>query len=246
MAHTLLEQKYEFGSVDTAADEMNNIFEEQFGYTKNGDYRYSPVDPNFGVYWSLNGSDKDLHCSLTFDGGSTFVTLCDIMTTRALIQVCYHVSKNEKVIYLRIRYNSYSSYDHRRDCEIIIAHDDTNNTVCFRAPTATAESSSSEDFNKYIYSIDKDKTRYTVDEVKYASYRVKPDIPNAIYHYPSMKNYSMFSELFAVINVQVYSSLSDTFINFNGQIYRVVGCFDTHFSSTSLQYIPYFAFPVSD
>ena len=243
MSHTMLEQKHEFGGVDTAADEMNNIFDEQFGYTKNGDYRYSPVDPNFGVRWLLNGTDNDLRCNLTFDGGSTFVTLCDIMTTKQLIQVCYHVSKNEKVIYLRIRYNSYSSYDHRRDCEIIIAHDDTDNTVCFIAPTIK---NSYDDPGYLFYSIDKDKTRYTVDEVKNASYKVRPNMPNAVYRYPSMKNYSMFSELFAIINVQAYSSLSDMFISFNGQIYRVVGCFDNHFASTSFIPRPYFAFPVSD
>ncbi|MGN0494406.1 MAG: hypothetical protein ACI4F7_12215 [Acutalibacteraceae bacterium] len=113
--HTLTEQERTFSSVENSVDEINDIFVNQFGYTQNGDYYFSPVDKNFGVRWYINSNDY-LYCYVTFDGGTTETQL--VYQKPNVTAIYYQTSKNEKVISLRIKYNS--SYI----ADVIIAHDE--------------------------------------------------------------------------------------------------------------------------
>lgn len=241
MAHTLFEQEHTFSSVENSAGEINDIFVQQFGYTQNGDYYFSPVDTNFGVRWYISGSY--LYCYVTFDGGVTEINLINITTATALPKFNYHVSKMEKVIYLRIYYQSSSSTSNARSVEIVIAHDDINKTICFKGQAYNASNSSS---NRTVYMLDAKKTVYTFDYVNAREHKVNENFSNAVFHYPSLGNYCFFNELYGIVKIQAFNSISDTYINFSGQIYRVIGCFDNVNSDTAEKHIPYFAFPVSD
>lgn len=241
MAHTLFEQEHTFSSVENSAGEINDIFVQQFGYTQNGDYYFSPVDTNFGVRWYISGSY--LYCEVTFDGGATKTELAKFTTAYALTKFNYHVSKSEKVIYLRIYYQSSSNATNARSVEILIAHDDVNKTVCFRGYILSGSATSS---NRTVYMLDSSKALYSFDSISNVYEKVNSALSNAIFRCPSISNYCMMSELGCVFKIQAFTSLSNTFINFNGQIYRIVGCYDNLDSDTDDKHIPYFAFPVSD
>ena len=236
MAHTLLEQEHTFSSVENSVSEINDIFVQQFGYTQNGDYYFSPVDINFGVRWYIN--DTSLYCAVTFDGGATEAMLT--YSGRDVTAIYYQSSKNEKVISLRIKYNT--SYI----ADVIVAHDEKNKTVCFKGSTRYG-TSPSPTYN-YVDMLDYKKIIFNKEYTNSKIYKVNANISNAIYRYPSFNNQCLCSELYGVINVQTFNSLSDTYINFNGQIYRVISCCLVNVTNSSAidNYIPYFAFPVSD
>ena len=237
MAHTLFEQGHTFSSAENSAGEINDIFVQQFGYTQNGDYYFSPIDTNFGVRWYFDGSY--LYCYMTFDGGTAETEFAKIKNLE-LSKINYHVSMGEKTIYLRIYYASQASY--WRNIGIVIAHDSGKNTVCYRGECITGSASSS---NNRLYMLNIDQKVYNYDYVNDRKYKVREYLKNAIYRHPSLGNNCLFDELYGVVNVQVFASLSDTFINFDGQIYRIVSCMDNYYSDYT-NGVPYFAFPVSD
>ena len=236
MAHTLLEQEHTFSSFENSASEINDIFAQQFGYTQSGDYYFSPVDTDFGVRWYINNSY--LKCAVTFDGGVTETEL--VYNKPSVSAIYYHVSKNEKVVSLRIKYNT--SYL----ADVVIAHDEKNKTVCFKGST-TYGVNPNPSYN-YVDMLDYKKIIIEKDYPYQKKYKVNVDISNAIYRYPSLNNQCLCSELYGVINVQVFISLNITYINFYGQVYRVISCFLINSSTSNVTnyYIPYFAFPVSD
>ena len=241
MAHTLLEQELDMSTSTTPVEDIRDLFVQQFGYTNNGDYYFSPVDTKFGVRWYIDGNY--LHCAVTFDGGVTetdFIKQTVEYTNLTFTKIYYHVSKNEKVIYLRIICQNASSGSHSVD--VVIAHDEKNKTVCFRGLFSGSTSSS----NNNMYMLDNQKTIFAKDNVGAVGYNVNAEIPNAIYRYPSTNNYCLCSELYGIVNVQTFDTLSGTYINFSGQIYRIISCFDTCTTASSVVYVPYFAFPVSD
>ena len=233
MAHTLLEQILDLQTSETPADEIHNLFVQQFGYKQNGEYYFSPVDTNFGVRWYKN-TNGYFYCYVTFDGGATETVLTHTPANTKII-VYYHVSKNEKVISLRVRSSeTYLS-------SIIIAHDENDKTVCFYGGKGNNTPNN-------ICVLDERKEEILKDYITDKKYKVNTDLFNVIHRYPSFRNQCLCSELYGIVNVQTFDSLSDTYINFNGQIYRVIACSCLNTATTNLQkyVIPYFAFPVSD
>lgn len=226
MAHTLTEQAL---SNITAAN-VQNIFLQQLGYTKDGDYMYSPVDTDFGV--KIPSGDY-LTIYVTFDHGVSNVMFMDIYMSY-ISSFCYHISMNEKVIYFRI---TYTLNGITNTLDIIIAHDEKNKTAIFSGDKSTATKSSS-DYNVYIF--EKNLSSYVVDNNSYA--KINADMSNAIYRYPSLKDFCLCSELYGVTNTQMFPSQSNTYVNFGGQPYRIITCMKYYNGDMC----PYFAFPVSD
>lgn len=236
MAHTLLEQTLNLS--ENTVDDIHNLFVQQFGYTQNGNYYFSPVDTNFGVRWYI--SNNYLYCNVTFDCGATENVFLNISISYGITKINYHVSNGEKAIYLRIYYQPVSGTDYIRSIEIVIAHDDINKTICFRGAAISNGSSS----DGTVYMMDNKKSLYTFDLVANAYEKINSALNNAIFHCPSISNGCMISELYCIFKIQTFPSLNNTFINFNGQIYRIIGCFNQRINDVN--YIPYFAFPVSD
>lgn len=241
MAHTLFEQEHTFSSAENSAGEINDIFVQQFGYTRNGDYYLSPVDTNFGVRWYMDGSW--LFLDVTFDGGATAYTgISKVQTSVYLKSISYHVSMSEKVIYIRINYRRSSSTSNLHHVDIIIAHDFTNNTICFAGSIVNGSSSGN---YSTVYMVDKKRIKYTYDSIGDVSYKVRSYLGNSIFRFPSMNNNCLFDELYGIINVQVFPSINNTYINFNGQLFRIITCGNTD-DDYPKDFRPYFAFPVSD
>ena len=235
MAHTLLEQTLNLS--ENIVDDINNLFVQQFGYTENGKYYFSPIDTNFGVRWYIDSMYNYLYGYVTFDGGATEAQL--VYSKKDVTAIYYQSSKNEKVISLRIKYNT--SYI----ADVIVAHDEKNKTVCFKGSTRYG-TSPSPTYN-YVDMLDYKKIIFNKEYTNSKIYKVNANISNAIYRYPSFNNQCLCSELYGVVNVQTFSSLSDTYIYFNGQIYRVISCCLINATAATIDdYIPHFAFPVSD
>ena len=253
MAHTLFEQTLDLSKSETPADDIHNLFAEQFGYTQNGSYYFSPVDASFGIRWEFSSYT---YCYVTFDGGISETEFLKLRadTTPKVNKICYHVSKNEKVIYLRVYYYIFdtSAESMMNGVDVIIAYDEKGKTTCFRGHTWSGSSSYSYRI-AYMLNSKKLLTKiyYCKDPIKDSSTaslyncKISPNMPNAIYRYPSLEGYCAFSELYGVVNVQSFPSLGYTFVQFGNDIYRIVGCFD-NCSAFETYGMPYFAFPVSD
>lgn len=250
MAHTLREQLLEFSNITTVDDIINiihNLFMEQFGYKKSGNYYFSPIDANFGIRFYHNDGDNNIIIAISFDGGATEVVGGNIpqySSNRLATHVRYQVSKSEKVILLRFYYNYYStSY---RYCSYIITHDDIGKTVWFRSKYATGSNVS--DVNN-IYIIDERKqeirVNYTYSSNPPDNLRCNKLLSNVIYRYPSHYNLCNLSELYGICNLNAYDyDYLPSYIQFNNVVYRIVSM--SNLSNSSDSFFPHFAFPVSD
>jgi len=228
--HTLLEQSTEAWEGIDFTENFNHLLTDVLGYTKSGDYYYSPIDNNFGI--RFNASNSTLY--ITFDKNATVFQLDTMYLNKNFY---YHASSGEKTLYMRWRRqdNTNGFYD------FIISHDDSGNTVVFHGNLIAATSGSNISYS--VKMLDKTNTDYLYDEPKNVNNKVTANLPNAIARVPSLNNNCLMSELYSVIKVQSYPSATNTYINFNGQIYRIVGCAAMYSAPSD---IPYFAFPVSD
>lgn len=249
MAHTLREQLLEFINITTVDDIINiiqNLFVEQFGYKKSGEYYFSPIDVNFGIRFYHNDNDNNIIIAISFDGGVTEVVGGNIpqySANRFATHVRYQVSKSEKVILLRFYYNYYSSS--YRYCNYIIAHDDIGKTVWIRGNYATGSSINN---IHHIFIIDEQKQELRINYT-YASdgtdpLRCNKLLSNVIYRYPSHYDLCMLSELYGICNLNAYDhNYLPSYIQFNNVVYRIVSMTNGHIDSS---FYPHFAFPVSD
>ena len=227
--HTLLEQSTEAWEGTDFTENFNHLLTDVLGYTKSGDYYYSPIDNNFGI--RFNASNSTLY--ITFDKNATVFQL-DAMSFYKDFH--YHISSSEKTVYMRLQKDFNGKF-----YDFIISHDDSGNTVVFHSNLTAATSGSNISYS--VKMLDKTNTDYLYDEPKSVNNKVTANLPNAIARVPSLNNNCLMSELYSVIKVQSYPSATNTYINFNGQIYRIVGCAAMYSAPSD---IPYFAFPVSD
>ena len=249
MAHTLREQLLNFNNITTIDDIINiihNLFVEQFGYKKSGNYYFSPIDENFGIRFYHNDGDNNIIIAISFDGGATEVIggkIPQYSSNNFATHVRYQVSKSEKVILLRFCYNYYSSS--YRYCNYMITHDDVDKTVWFRTDYSTG--SSAGDLNN-IYIIDERKqaisVNYTYTNNQPDKLRVNKLLSNVIYRYPSHYNLCNLSELYGVCNLNAYDySYLPSYIQFDNVVYRIVSMST---GTINNNFLPHFAFPVSD
>lgn len=258
MAHTLLEQSIDLDGATSCVDTVHDLFAQQFGYTKNGDYYYSPVDSNFGVRCYVEDTLTYTNICVTFDGGDSEINVAHIINlfydnVRYYPNtVYYHVSKSEKVICLRFKYLVKSNV--AMICALIIAHDDINKTICFMSdnysstPSAAYHDIYMMDSRKLKIQInDNTKLNLTQDVTKVSKY-----LSNSIYRYPAHADLCMFSELYGINSLHEFDyTYLPSYINFNGMIYRIVSMSnirpsDTIPTNSLMVSMPYFAFPVSD
>ena len=259
MAHTLQEQSITLNKSTPCIDTLNDLFIQQFGYTQNGNHRFSPVDSNFGIRFSVDEDLSYTRIYVTFDGGNTEMQLGSIFAFGSAkwqpVKIYYQASKSEKVILLRIAYYGRDDYNPRL-FSVLIAHDEKNKTVCF---CSAEENSTVAGSDQRVYMIDSRKIKILIHNVYTGSgYPNEWDLItnnyaiNSIYKYPSFYSSCMFSELYKICNLNGYTyTYLPQYINFNGEPYRIVSLSnaftkDTDSTAGEYFYAPLFAFPVSD
>lgn len=241
--HTLLEQSTEAWDGTDFTENFNHLLTDVLGYTKSGDYYYSPIDNNFGIYYTTSApSIYDI--VMTFDGGKTKKTY-NLSGATINKNFKYHASKNEKVILIRCTDNSSSHTFSNQNFGFLISHDSSNGTMVFFSAMSTSSSSNS-DANK-ITAADKTSV-YFFDDIPSAECKIKANKSNAVYRTPSIANNCLHSELNSIVNVQSYPSRSGTYITFGDEVYRIADLNSVYGSGLNAvnTKIPYFAFPVSD
>lgn len=225
MAHTLYEQNIPLDRTTSPINTIIDLFVKQFGYTKNNDYYFSPVDNSFGI--RIYDDSNHTCIAVTFDGGeseSIFEKIYYSSVAYYPYYLWYQVSKSEKVILLRFAYCTTTSTSYPRTTSFMIAHDDKNKTVCFKSDNT--ELNNTTPYHN-VYMIDSRKVIITISNT-YSTNQTDPlkvnkYLSNTIYRYPSHANLCNFSELYGVCSLNGYDySYLPSYISFNDTVYRIV------------------------
>lgn len=230
MAHTLYEQVYTMTNTSPGTaqyTELRNFFSEKFGWTADGTKVISNIDPTFGFNidkkFNYDMTEiQDLYGNIIWNGSGT-------------TGIYYHVSKNEKTIYLRIIVEKSSV---RYISNIIIAYSSDNKATVYVKANAQTGTSTTETSSVY-HTLNYNNALVNITNAG----AVITNLDNSLYQTPNYRGHSMCAELYTVISVQAFADIANTYITFNGQVYRVVEC---TLAKTDPYYKPTFAFPVSD